>query len=123
MLLVRGFLGHPVPCHCSVGVAEAPPYHVTVPGVTGTPCTMSLLQESLGIVCHHSTCLWHNFCKNLTCFCVLTRACYDRVPLLVPRHEVLQGGGEHAGVQLVLPHYPGGKTGETRVSYRVGDLM
>jgi len=92
-----GSLGFPVPCHCSKG--------------------------SLGIVCHRSTCLWHNFCKNLTCFCVLTRPCYDRVPLLVPRHEVLQGGGEHAGVQLVLPHHPGGKTGETRVSYRIGDLM
>lgn len=97
MSLFRGSLGHPVPCHCC--------------------------KESLGIVCHRSTCLWHNFCKNLTCLCVLTRACYDRVPLLVPRHEVLQGGGEHAGVQLVLPHHPGGKTGETRVSYRVGDLM
>jgi len=44
----RFFGGHPVPCHFSVGVAEAPPYHVTVPGVTGTPCTMSLLQGVTG---------------------------------------------------------------------------
>ena len=42
--------------------------------------------------------------------------------MLVPSHTVLQGGGENAGVQPMLPHHSGGKTGEACVAHRVGDL-
>ena len=42
--------------------------------------------------------------------------------MLVPSHNVLQGGGEKAGVQPMLPHHSGGKTGEACLSHRIGDL-
>ena len=42
--------------------------------------------------------------------------------MLVPSHKVLQGGGENAGVQPMLTHHSGGKTGEACVSHRISDL-
>jgi len=46
-----------------------------------------------------------------------------RGTVLVPGNKVLEGGGEHAGVEPVLLHHPGGQAGQTGVSHRVGDLM
>ena len=42
--------------------------------------------------------------------------------MLVPSHKVLQSGGEKAGVQPMLPHHSGGKTGEACLSHRIGYL-
>ena len=94
-----------------------------------SPCRIRIIKVSavfrifsLSTVCHSSLSVCGHISVWISCVTVLWLGLPERLAVLVPSHKVLQGGGENAGVQPMLPHHSGGKTGEACVSHRISDL-